>query len=58
MKSQHENNKTDKKQVRAPKRLRALKGFFKSGENYVTHLSRKEKILATVLEEANKNSKD
>jgi hypothetical protein len=41
------------------KNLGALRGFFKWGENYVPHLSRKEKILARVLEKrTKKDSKD
>ncbi|NLZ53802.1 MAG: hypothetical protein GX892_11805 [Thermoanaerobacteraceae bacterium] len=58
MKSHPENNESDKKESHTPKKLGALKSFFKSGENYVPHLSRKEKILARILESAKKNSKD
>jgi hypothetical protein len=57
MKYHPKNDQADKK-ARAPKKVGALKGFFKSGENYVPHLSRKGKILARVLEDANQNSND
>lgn len=57
MKYHPKNDQADKK-ARAPKKVEALKGFFKSGENYVPHLSRKEKILARVLEDANQNNND
>ncbi|HHY41888.1 MAG TPA: hypothetical protein GX514_03450 [Thermoanaerobacterales bacterium] len=56
MKSQSTNKKAENRRV--SKKTVALKGFFKSGENYVPHLSNKEKILARVLEEVNKNKKD
>lgn len=58
MKYRTKNNRLERKE-RGGKNLGTLKGFFKWGESYVPHLSRKEKILARVLEEsANKDSKD
>ncbi|HHX23081.1 MAG TPA: hypothetical protein GX723_03575 [Thermoanaerobacterales bacterium] len=37
------------------KDIGALKGFFKSGENYVKHLNRKTRLLSRILEENNIN---
>lgn len=42
------NEDTDKKSTE-------LAGFFKSGENYIGHLSRKTEQLARILERKKKN---
>jgi hypothetical protein len=57
--SKRKNLQTQKKE-RESGNLGPLKDFFKWGENYVPHLSRKEKILARIIEEisAKKDSED
>ncbi len=52
------NEKEKNKNKGQSKKTGALKGFFKSGENYVPLLSEKEKILARVLEEIKKDKSD
>ena len=60
--SKHNNNKDSisRNKNKAGKNSVSLKGFFKWGENYVPHLSKKSKILSRFLEEINtkKNTKD
>ncbi|HHV19864.1 MAG TPA: hypothetical protein GXZ27_13670 [Thermoanaerobacterales bacterium] len=55
----HKNLRSQKKKGGSENSV-VLKGFFRGGENYVPHLSRKEKVLARILEEirAKKDSKD
>jgi hypothetical protein len=45
-----DNNNDDKTQNEQKDEQRPLKGFFKSGENYVTLLDCKTKLLSRLLE--------